>query len=100
MNKKADITFSRGEGDKLVVTPDTFVLKKGTTEVRIRNDSGAGLQLDLRVGVSPSVHRGSPKIIAEASPKIIAEASPKIIAEASPKIIAERSTRTGVRARS
>jgi hypothetical protein len=94
MSKKADITFSRGEGDKLVVTPDAFVLKKGVSEIRVRNDSGTGIQLDVRVSAVPSVHSRS----TEASPKIIAEASPKIIVEASPKIIAERSSKNAVRA--
>jgi hypothetical protein len=123
MSKKADIAISRGEGDKLVVTPDPFVLRKGVTQIRIRNDSDTDVQLDLRevpvkqgelriaAGATASVpvKRTLPKgpysygVSAappvhrrdtEASPKIIAESSPKIIVEASPKIIVEGSTRS------
>ena len=125
MDEKVDITLSRNQGGRLLVKPDPFVLPKGATRIRIRNDSDTDLELDLteapvdedvvRIAAkaleSITLKRSAPegrygyevrisprRAALEGSPKIIVEASPKIIVEASPKIIVEASPKIIVEA--
>ena len=107
MSEKVDITLSRDKGGSLVATPDLLVLKKGVTEIRIRNDYGTDIQLNLKQTLVEELRiaaRGIESITVEragrlyrytASPVTSArrEASPKPILEASPKVIVERLAR-------
>ena len=108
MSEKVDITLSRDKGGNLVVTPDPFVLKKGVTEIRIRNDYGTDIQLNLKQTLVEELRiaaRGIESITVERAGRLYSytaspvasvrrrEASPKPILEASPKVIVERLAR-------
>lgn len=111
MDEKVDITLSRDQGGRLLVKPDPFVLPKGATRIRIRNDSDTDLELDVTeapveenvvriaaralesVTVKRSASEGRYGYEVRAAPRRAAvEGSPKIIVEATPMIITERSS--------